>query len=122
MISCLAEMPSKVDIAVLQVFEAAATARMTEKKKKRLVADAGPYELKTIRMGPARTEVRSTPISSPLAIPLAIPLVGGSFAEPVRLEAPGSSLSESARERIWPALLLGEARRFETISLHELGD
>ena len=119
---CLAEMPPKVDIATRWALEVATAAWQAEKKKKRPVVEAGPYELKRICRGPARPEVRSTPTSSPMAIPLATPLDGGSSAEPVRLEDPGCSFPESIRKRIRPAPLLGEVKRFDRMSLHKLGD
>ena len=120
--SYLVEMTPKVDMAARRALEAAAAAQQTERKKKRPVVEASLYELKRIRRGPAQSVVRSLPTSSPVAIPEAIPLVGGSTVGPIRPEDPSGSLPESARERIWPALLLGEARRFEIMSLQKLGD
>ena len=116
--SGLAEMPPKVDMAARQALEAVVVVRQAERKKKRPVAEASPYELKRIRKGPAQPVVRSTPTSSPIHIPLAIPLAGGSSAGPVRPEASSGSLLESAWERIRPALLLSKARRFQMMSLH----
>ena len=120
--SCLVEMPPKVDMAAQRALKAAAAGPQAERKKKRPVTEAGPYELKRIRRGPAQPAMRSTHTSSPMAIPEAIPLVGGSSSWPIRPEAPRRSLLESAWERIRHALLLGEARRFELMSLQELGD
>ena len=97
-------MPPKVDIAARRALEAATVARQAEKKKKRLVTEAAPYELKRIHRGPARTEVSSTSTSSPVAIPLANPLAGGSSAEPASPKAAGGSLPESIREKIRPTL------------------
>ena len=51
--SCLAEMPPKVDMAARRALEATAAARQAERKKKKPIAEASPYELKRIRRGPA---------------------------------------------------------------------
>ena len=114
-------MPPKVDMAARVALEAAATARQIEKKK-RAAAEAGQYQLKRIRRGPVPPAPRSPPTRTQPAILEAIPLVGGATIEATRPEPTSSSLPESSRERIRPALLLGEARRFEIMSLQELGD
>ena len=114
-------MPPKVDMAARRALDAAAAARQAEKKK-RPAAEAGQYQLKRIRRGPPPLAPRSPPTRTSPAVLEAIPLVGGSAAAAVHLEATGGSLPEPARESIRPTLLFGEARRFEIMSLQELGD
>ena len=105
MILCLVEMRLKVDIVARWALEAAATALLAEKKKKRPIAKAGPFELKRIRRcprddpirDPTRTEAMTTLTSSLGVIPLAIPLTWGSSVGPARLEVVGGHLPESAQ-------------------------
>ena len=106
-------MPPKVDIATRRALEAAAAVRQAEKK-------AGQYQLKRIRRGPAAPAPRSSPARGPV-ISEAIPLPEIAVAEAVRPEPAGGQQPETPRERIRPALLLGEAKRFEIMTLQELG-
>ena len=105
----------KVDLLAQQAIEAAAAARATTKRKKRLVVQP--------RGDAARTEVGTTPTSSSGIIPLAIPLVevvGESASWQVCPEATGSHVSERALERICSVLLLGDIKRFERLAFLEL--
>ena len=110
-------MPSKVDLAARRALEAAATTRQAEKKKKVSVAKVGQYELKRIRRGPSQLAARTPSTDSPTVVLEAIPLLEWNTAESSRPAAIGGSLPESARERIRPALLLGEVRRFKIMIL-----
>ena len=115
-------MPLKVDMAARRALEAAATAQQSEKKKKRPITEAGQYKLKRIRRGPTLPAARSPPTGISTVVLEAIPLVRGDTAGPVRPELTGDSLPESSQERIRRVLLPGGARRFEIMTLQELGD
>ena len=114
------EMPPKVDMAARRALEAAAAARQAEKKK-RPADEAGQYQLKRIRRGPAPPAPRASPARGPV-IREAIPLPGIAVAEAVRPEPARGPQPETPRERIRPILPLGEARRFEIMTLQKLGD
>ena len=51
-------MQPKIDVAARKAMAEAAAARASERKKKRPVVEAGPYELKRVRKGP-RTDLPS---------------------------------------------------------------
>ena len=107
-------------MAARRALEAVVVSRQAEKKK-RSADEAGQYQLKRIRRGPAPPAPRASPARGPV-IREAIPLPGITVAEDVRPEPAGGSQPETPRERIRPVLPLGEARRFEIMSLQELGD
>ena len=118
-VSYIAEMLPKVDLATRQALETTAVARAAEKRKKRQTIEVGQYELKRIYKGPrddpVRTEAGFASATSLGVVPLGIPLVGvarESTSRPVRPEATSSHSSEPIRERIRPSLLLGNVMRF----------